>query len=51
VKLFGKSKRTSAKALGGVVAALVLESQLDPNAFTDLKIRAMLGTIFDSLLG
>jgi AcrR family transcriptional regulator len=51
VKLFGKSRQTSAKALGGIVAALVLESQLEPEVFTDRKIRAMLGTIFDSLLG
>jgi len=51
VKLFGKSRRTSAKALGGIVAALVLESHLEPRAFTDRKIRAMLGVIFDSVLG
>ncbi|RRA47643.1 TetR/AcrR family transcriptional regulator [Acidipila sp. EB88] len=51
LKVFGKAKRTPAKALGGIVAALVLESHLEPEAFTARKIRAMLGTIFDSLLG
>lgn len=51
VKLFGVSRRSSAKALGGIAAALVLESHLEPKAFSNWKIRAMLGAIFDFLLG
>jgi hypothetical protein len=51
VKLIGMSRRSSAKALGGIAAALVLESHLEPKALSGRKIRAILGAIFDSLLG
>ncbi len=39
------------EALGGIFSALVLESDLEPESLPERKMRAMLGTIFDALLG
>lgn len=50
-RLFGKSSRAAGEALGGVFTALVLEADLEPDVLTERKMRAMLGTIFDALLG
>jgi len=50
-RLFGNSARAAGEALGGIVSALVLESDLEPDALPERKVRALLGTIFDSLLG
>jgi len=50
VELFGPAARATGIALGGVYSALVLESDLEPDAITERKLRMMLGTIFDSLL-
>jgi len=51
MEVFGKSARAAGEALGGIFSALVLEAILEPNLFPERKIRAMLGTIFDALLG
>jgi AcrR family transcriptional regulator len=51
VELFGKSARAAGEALGGIFSALVLEADLEPEVFPERKMRAMLGTIFDALLG
>jgi AcrR family transcriptional regulator len=49
--LFGSSARAAGEALGGIFSALVLEAELEPDVLPERKMRAMLGTIFDSLLG
>lgn len=49
--LFGKPARAAGEALGGIFSALVLESDLEPESLPERKMRAMLGTIFDALLG
>jgi AcrR family transcriptional regulator len=50
-RLLGNSVRAAGEALGGIFSALVLETELEPDALPERKMRAMLGTIFDSLLG
>jgi AcrR family transcriptional regulator len=50
-RLFGNSARAAGEALGGIFSALVLEADLEPNILTERKMRGMLGTIFDTLLG
>ena len=49
--LFGNSARAADEALGGIFSALVLEAALEPDVLPERKMRAMLGTIFDALLG
>jgi AcrR family transcriptional regulator len=49
--LFGNSSRAAGEALGGIFSALVLETDLQPAVLPERKMRAMLGTIFDALLG
>ena len=49
--LFGDSARAAGEALGGIFSALVLESDLEPDVLPEQKMRAMLGTVFDALLG
>jgi AcrR family transcriptional regulator len=51
VELFGNPARVAGKALGGIFSALVLEADLEPDVLTERKLRAMLGTSFDALLG
>ena len=50
-ELFGSPARAAGKALGGIFSALVLEADLEPDVLTERKLRAMLGTSFDALLG
>jgi AcrR family transcriptional regulator len=50
-RLFGNSARAAGEALGGIFSALVLEADLEPDVLPERKMRAMLGTIFDALLG
>jgi AcrR family transcriptional regulator len=50
-ELLGSPARAAGKALGGIFSALVLEADLEPDVLTERKLRAMLGTSFDSLLG
>jgi AcrR family transcriptional regulator len=50
-RLFGNSARAAGEALGGIFSALVLESSLEPGVLPERKMRAILGTIFDALLG
>jgi AcrR family transcriptional regulator len=50
-RLFGKSARAAGEALGGIFSALVLEADLEPDFLPERKMRTMLGTIFDALLG
>jgi AcrR family transcriptional regulator len=50
-RLFGNSARAAGEALGGIFSALVLEAELEPDVLSERKMRAMLGTIFDALLG
>ncbi len=50
-RLFGNSARSAGEALGGIFSALVLEADLEPEILPERKMRAMLGTIFDVLLG
>jgi AcrR family transcriptional regulator len=50
-RLFGSSARAAGEALGGIFSALVLEARLEPDVLSERKMRAMLGTIFDALLG
>jgi AcrR family transcriptional regulator len=50
-ELFGPRARAAGKALGGIFSALVLEADLEPDVLTERKLRAMLGTSFDALLG
>ena len=50
-RLFGNSARAAGEALGGIFSALVLEAGLAPDVFSERKMRAMLGAIFDALLG
>ncbi len=49
--LFGNSVRAAGEALGGIFSALVLEADLEPDVLPERKMRAMLGTVFDALLG
>ncbi|MGC2398795.1 MAG: helix-turn-helix domain-containing protein, partial [Acidobacteriaceae bacterium] len=51
IGLFGKSSRAAGEALGGIFSALVLEAALEPDLLPERKMRVMLGTIFDALLG
>jgi hypothetical protein len=51
IQLFGSSVRAAGEALGGIFSALVLEADLEPEIFPERKTKAMLGTIFDALLG
>jgi AcrR family transcriptional regulator len=50
-RLFGNAARAAGEALGGIFSALVLEADLEPEILPERKMRAMLGTIFDTLLG
>ena len=50
-RLFGNSARAAGEALGGIFSALVLEADLEPNVLSERKMRAILSTIFDALLG
>lgn len=50
-QLLGNSVRAAGEALGGIFSALVLEADLEPDLLPERKMRAMLGTIFDALLG
>jgi AcrR family transcriptional regulator len=50
-RLFGNSARAAGEALGGIFSALVLEADLEPDVLSERKMRAILGTIFDALLG
>lgn len=50
-RLLGNSVRAAGEALGGIFSALVLEADLEPDVLSERKMRAMLGTIFDTLLG
>lgn len=50
IELFGPVARLAGKALGGVYSALVLEADLEPDAFSNAKVKLMLGTMFDALL-
>jgi AcrR family transcriptional regulator len=50
-RLLGKSVRAAGEALGGIFSALVLEADLEPEVLSERKMRAMLGTTFDALLG
>ncbi len=50
-RLFGNSARSAGEALGGIFSALVLETDLEPNVLSERKMKGMLGTIFDALLG
>jgi AcrR family transcriptional regulator len=50
-RLFGNSARAAGEALGGIFSALVLEAALEPDVLSERKMRAILGTIFDALLG
>jgi AcrR family transcriptional regulator len=49
--LFGSSSRAAGEALGGIFSALVLEAILEPDVISERKMRTMLGTVFDALLG
>ena len=50
-QLLGNSVRAAGEALGGIFSALVLEADLEPDVLPERKMRAMLGTVFDALLG
>jgi AcrR family transcriptional regulator len=50
-RLFGRAARAPGEALGGIFSALVLEAALEPDVLPERKMRAILGTIFDALLG
>ena len=50
-RLLGNSARAAGEALGGIFPALVLESVLEPDVLSERKMRVLLGTIFDALLG
>ena len=50
-RLFGNSARAAGEALGGIFSALVLEADLQPNVLSERRMKGMLGTIFDALLG
>jgi hypothetical protein len=51
VELLGSAVRAAGKALGGIFSALVLEANLEPDVLTERKLRALLGTSLDALLG
>jgi len=50
-RLFGNSARATGEALGGIFSALVLEADLEPGILSERKMKGMLVTIFDALLG
>jgi AcrR family transcriptional regulator len=50
-RLFGNAARAPGEALGGIFSALVLEAALEPDVLPERKMRAILSTIFDALLG
>ncbi len=50
-RLFGNSARAAGEALGGIFSVLVLEADLEPNVLSERKMKGILGTIFDVLLG
>jgi AcrR family transcriptional regulator len=50
-RLLGNTARAAGGVLGGILSALVLEANLEPGVLPERKVRAMLGTIFDALLG
>ena len=50
-RLFGNSARAAGEALGGIFSALVLEADLEPNVLSERKMKGMLGTIFDAVVG
>ena len=50
VELFGPAARATGVALGGIYSALVLESDLEPDAISERKMRRMLETIFNCLV-
>jgi AcrR family transcriptional regulator len=50
-RLFGNSARAAGEALGGIFSVLVLEADLEPDVLSERKMKGMLGTIFDTLLG
>ena len=50
-RLLGSPSRAAGEALGGIFSALVLEADLEPDVLSERKMRAMLGTIFDAILG
>ncbi len=50
-ELFGKPARAAGEALGGIFSVLVLEAGLEPDVLSERKMKGMLGTIFDALLG
>jgi AcrR family transcriptional regulator len=50
-RFFGNAARPAGEALGGIFSALVLQHDLEPVLLPEKKMRAMLGTIFDALLG
>jgi AcrR family transcriptional regulator len=51
IRVFGNAVRAAGGALGGIFSALVLQAALEPDVLPERKMRAMLGTIFDALLG
>ena len=51
VELFGSSARAAGEALGGIFSALALEADLEPAILSERTVRAMMGTVFDALLG
>jgi AcrR family transcriptional regulator len=51
IRLFGNSARAAGEALGGIFSVLVLEADLEPDVLSERKMKGMLGTIFDALLG
>lgn len=51
IRLLGNSVRAAGEALGGIFSALVLEADLEPDVLPERKMRAILGTTFDALLG
>jgi AcrR family transcriptional regulator len=51
IRLFGNSARAAGEALGGIFSALVLEADLEPDLLSERKMKSMLGTIFDALVG
>jgi AcrR family transcriptional regulator len=50
-QLLGNSVLAAGEALGGIYSALVLEADLEPDVLSQRKMRAMLGTVFDAVLG
>jgi AcrR family transcriptional regulator len=50
-QLLGSSVGPAGEALGGIFSALVLEADLEPDMLPERKMRAMLGVVFNALLG